>query len=95
MGLGIDIDTPWRKLPKKDREWLLFTDEQPSVLIKPERDRNDYGYNGTFWSARAHVMHVLADSKSDRMRERALRFVRERARARRAAAAGCGRRRWR
>src|SRR6201987_2376052 len=25
--LGYDIDTPWRDLPKKDREWILFTDE--------------------------------------------------------------------
>ncbi len=74
-GLGIDIDRPWRRLRKKDRDWLLFTDEQPSVLIEPERDRIDYGYYGKFWSARKHVMHVLADSKSERMRERALRFV--------------------
>lgn len=75
MGLGIDIDKPWRRLRKKDRDWLLFTDDQPSVLIKPERDRIDHGYHGTFWSARKHVMHVLADSRSERMRERALRFV--------------------
>jgi excinuclease ABC subunit A len=74
-GLGIDVDTPWRKLRKKDRNWLLYTDEQPSVLIEPEPDRSDYGYYGKFWSARAHVMHVLADSKSQRMRDRALRFV--------------------
>jgi excinuclease ABC subunit A len=74
-GLGIDIDRPWRRLRKKDRDWLLFTDEQPSVLIEPERDRVDYGYYGKFWSARKHVMHVLADSRSERMRERALRFV--------------------
>lgn len=74
-GLGIDVDKPWRRLRKKDRDWLLYTDEQPSVLIKPERDRVDYGYHGTFWSARKHVMHVLADSRSERMRERALRFV--------------------
>src|SRR5438105_7764913 len=32
-GLGIDIDKPWRRLRKKDRDWLLVTDEQPSVLI--------------------------------------------------------------
>jgi excinuclease ABC subunit A len=75
-GLGIDIDKPWRRLKKKHRDWLLYTDEQPSVLIKPERDRIDYGYYGQFWSARKHVMHVLADSKSERMRERAMRFVR-------------------
>ncbi|WP_343906955.1 excinuclease ABC subunit UvrA [Nocardioides aquiterrae] len=75
-GLGIDIDRPWRRLRKKDRDWLLYTDEQPSVLVEPERDRIDYGYYGKFWSARKHVMHVLADSKSERMRERAMRFVR-------------------
>ncbi|RNM16332.1 excinuclease ABC subunit UvrA [Nocardioides pocheonensis] len=75
-GLGIDIDKPWHRLRKKDRDWLLYTDEQPSVLVEPERDRVDYGYYGTFWSARKHVMHVLADSKSERMREKALRFVR-------------------
>ena len=50
-GLGIDVDKPWRKLKKKDRDWLLYTDDQPSVLIKPERGRVDYGYHGTFWSA--------------------------------------------
>ncbi|MFI5937357.1 ATP-binding cassette domain-containing protein [Actinoplanes sp. NPDC051494] len=75
-GLGIDIDKPWHKLSRKKRDWLLYTDEQPSVLIKPERDRIDYGYMGMFWSARKHVMHTLADSKSERMRDRALRFVR-------------------
>ena len=74
-GLGIDVDAPWRKLRKKDREWLLWTDEQPSVLIEPERDRVDHGYYGKFWSARKHIRHVLADSKSQQMRERALRFV--------------------
>ncbi|MCW2739485.1 excinuclease ABC subunit UvrA [Nocardioides sp.] len=75
-GLGIDLDTPWKKLPKKDRDWLLFTDEQPSVLVKPERDRVDHGYYGKFWSARAHVNHVLATSKSQMMRDKAMRFVR-------------------
>jgi excinuclease ABC subunit A len=76
FGLGIDVDRPWRKLKKKDRDWLLYTEEQPSVLIEPERDRLDYGYYGKFWSARSHVMHVLADSKSQQMRDRAMRFVR-------------------
>ncbi len=75
MGLGIDVDKPWKLLRKKDRDWLLFTDEQPSVWIQPEEGRVDHAYHGKFWSARAHVRHVLADSTSDRMRERALRFV--------------------
>jgi excinuclease ABC subunit A len=29
VSLGYDIETPWRELPKKDRHWILFTDEQP------------------------------------------------------------------
>lgn len=77
MGLGIDVDKPWHSLRKRDRDWLLFTDEQPSVLIEPEPGRVDHGYYGKFWSARSHVMHVLADSTSERMRERAMRFVEE------------------
>ncbi|WP_134766534.1 excinuclease ABC subunit UvrA [Nocardioides sp. 1609] len=75
-GLGIDVDAPWHTLPAKDRAWLLFTDEQPKVLVKPERDRVDHGYHGLFWSARAHVHHVLATSKSQMMRDKAMRFVR-------------------
>src|SRR3982751_4697646 len=31
--LGYDVDRPWRELPKKTREWLLFTDEQPTVPV--------------------------------------------------------------
>ena len=33
--LGIDVDTPWRELPKKTRDWILFTDEQPTVPVYP------------------------------------------------------------
>jgi excinuclease ABC subunit A len=73
--LGIDVDTPWRRLPKRKRDWLLFTDEQPVVLVTPEEDRNEWEYNGTFWSAERYVMRTLASSKSQAMRDRALRFV--------------------
>ena len=37
--LGYDIDKPWRKLPKRQRNWILFTDEQPTVEIHPDRAR--------------------------------------------------------
>ncbi|ORI12881.1 excinuclease ABC subunit A [Rhodococcus sp. 1163] len=74
-GLGIDIDAPWRTLRAKDRKWLLYTDEQPKVFIEPQADRVDHSYEGKFWSARRHVMHVLSDSTSQRMRDRALQFT--------------------
>lgn len=35
ISLGIDVDTPWRKLPKKERNWILFTEEQPQVPVYP------------------------------------------------------------
>lgn len=76
--LGIDVERPWRELDLEDRRWLLFTDEQPSVLIRPQ-DKDGGGgrdYMGTFRSARRHVRHVLAGSPSEAMRGKVLRFVR-------------------
>ncbi|AFR29068.1 UvrABC system protein A [Arthrobacter sp. Rue61a] len=73
--LGYDVDTPWRKLPRKDRDWILFTDEQPVVEVTPQRDRVAKPYKGRFWSAKSYVLHTLADSKSTTMRDRVLRFM--------------------
>jgi excinuclease ABC subunit A len=75
--LGYDIDRPWKKLPRRDRNWILFTDEQPTVEVNPDDNPvdADYYYNGTFSSAERHVMHTLANSKSAAMRQRALQFV--------------------
>jgi excinuclease ABC subunit A len=73
--LGYNVDAPWRDLPRKDRDWILFTDEQPVVEITPQRDRVAKPYKGKFWSAKSHVLHTLADSKSNTMRERVLRFM--------------------
>ncbi|MDN4644270.1 excinuclease ABC subunit UvrA [Arthrobacter sp. PsM3] len=73
--LGHDVDTPWRKLPKKDRDWILFTEEQPVVEVTPQRDRVAKPYKGRFWSAKSYVLHTLADSKSTTMRDRVLRYM--------------------
>lgn len=75
--LGYDIDKPWRKLPRRQRNWILFTDEQPTVEIDPGEHpvQADYYYNGTFSSAERHVRHTLANSHSAMMRRRVLQFV--------------------
>ena len=73
--LGYDIDKPWRELSQEDRDWLLFTDEQPVVEVNPQRDRVAKPYKGRFWSAKSFIMHTLADSKSEPQRARAQRFV--------------------
>jgi len=74
-GLGYDIESPWRELAQADRDWILFTDEQPVVEVTPQRDRVAKPYKGRFWSAKSFIMHTLADSKSETARNRALRFV--------------------
>lgn len=76
IALGYDVDRPWRELDRADRDWLLFTDEQPVVQITPQRDRVAKPYNGMFWSAKKYVFHTLADSKSQTMRTKVLQFVR-------------------
>jgi excinuclease ABC subunit A len=75
--LGFDVDRPWHKLRRRDRNWILFTDEQPTVEVSPDRADvdADYYYNGTFSSAERHIRHTLANSQSAAMRRRALEFV--------------------
>ncbi|HEV7949721.1 MAG TPA: ABC transporter, partial [Glaciihabitans sp.] len=74
--LGYNVDVPWNKLPRKSRDWLLFTEEQPTVKVTPQRDRIEKPYTGRFWSAKSYVLHTLADTKSQSMRDRALRYMR-------------------
>jgi excinuclease ABC subunit A len=31
--LGYDVDRPWWELSRKDRDWILFTEEQPTVPV--------------------------------------------------------------
>ncbi|MDM7885189.1 excinuclease ABC subunit UvrA [Curtobacterium sp. RHCKG23] len=73
--LGYDIERPWRELPQADRDWLLFTEEQPVVEVHPKRDRVAKPYRGRFWSARQYTLHTLADSQSEAQRNKAMRFV--------------------
>ncbi|QEU90013.1 ATP-binding cassette domain-containing protein [Streptomyces kanamyceticus] len=75
--LGHDVDRPWRELPPEDREWILFTDEQPVVTVHPVRDagRIQRPYQGTYMSARRYVMKTFSDSKSQTLRAKAERFL--------------------
>src|SRR4026208_362066 len=31
VSMGYDVDTPWRDLPRKDRDFILFTEESPTA----------------------------------------------------------------
>ncbi|UZJ33258.1 excinuclease ABC subunit UvrA [Streptomyces endophytica] len=75
--LGHDIDRPWRELPQADRDWILFTDEQPVVTVHPVREagRIQRPYKGQYMSARRYVLHTFADSKSETLRRRVQGFM--------------------
>ncbi|MFE7835441.1 serine dehydratase beta chain [Streptomyces sp. NPDC057474] len=75
--LGYDVDRPWRELPAEQREWILFTDEQPVVTVHSVREahRIQRPYQGTYMSARRYVMKTFADTKSAALRAKAERFL--------------------
>lgn len=85
VSLGLDIDVPWRKLSKQDRNWILFTEEQPSVPVyagfTPAETRRalwrktDPGYQGTFMGVRKYVLHTFATTQSALMKKRVMRFM--------------------
>jgi excinuclease ABC subunit A len=83
--LGYDVDRPWRELPQAERDWILFTDEQPVVPVypglTPEETRravkrgDEPNYMGTFTSARRHVLHTFANTQSAAMKQRAAQYM--------------------
>ncbi|SDJ46119.1 excinuclease ABC subunit A [Streptomyces indicus] len=75
--LGYDVDRPWRDLDRADRDWILFTEEQPVVTVHPVRDadRIQRPYQGTYMSARHYVLKTFAESKSQSLRAKAERFL--------------------
>ncbi|MEU4350758.1 excinuclease ABC subunit UvrA [Streptomyces sp. NPDC023838] len=75
--LGYDVGRPWRELDPADREWILFTDEQPVVTVHPVREagRIQRPYQGTYMSAHRYVMKTFAESKSPTLRTKAERFL--------------------
>jgi excinuclease ABC subunit A len=83
--LGYDVDLPWRELPKKDRDWLLFTDDQPTVPVyagytpaqtrRALKRREEPSYHGTFSSAKRYVLETFAKTQSPLMKKRVARYL--------------------
>jgi excinuclease ABC subunit A len=83
--LGYDVDKPWKNLSKRDRDWILFTDDQPTVPVYAGftpaqtraalRRKEEPSYQGTFIGARKHVLRTFATSHSASMKKRASRFM--------------------
>jgi excinuclease ABC subunit A len=83
--MGIDVDIPWRELPKKDRDFLLFAEEQPVVPVyagytpaetrRALKRKEEPSYQGTFTSARRHILSSFANTESPLMKKRAMQFM--------------------
>lgn len=83
--MGYDVDKPWRDLPKKQRDWILFTDETPTVPVyaglTPEQTRValkrklEPSYQGTFTGARRYILHTFTHSQSALMKKRVAQFM--------------------
>ncbi|WP_257457903.1 excinuclease ABC subunit UvrA [Archangium lipolyticum] len=83
--LGYDVDRPWRELPQKDREWILFTEEQPTVPVyagftpaetrRALKRKEPPSYMGTFTSARKYVLQTFATTQSALMKKRVSQYM--------------------
>ncbi|MBM6442264.1 MULTISPECIES: excinuclease ABC subunit UvrA [Pseudomonas] len=83
--MGYDVDIPWRDLPKKQRDWILFTEETPTVPVyaglTPEETRvalkrkKEPSYQGTFTGARRYILHTFTHSQSALMKKRVSQFM--------------------
>jgi excinuclease ABC subunit A len=83
--LGIDVDVPWRELPRADREWILFTDEQPAVPVyigydaaevrRAVKRKEEPSYQGNFSSAKRYVLSTFATTESPSIKKRVARYM--------------------
>ncbi len=85
VALGIDVDIPWRELPKKTRDWILFTDEQPEVPVyagltpaetkRAQKRREEPSYMGTFSSAKRNLFYTFGHTQSPMMKRRVMQYM--------------------
>ena len=85
VAMGVDVDIPWKELPKKTRDWILFTDEQPQVAVyagltpqetrRAQKRKEEPSYMGTFSSAKRHLFYTLGNTQSAMMKRRVLQYM--------------------
>jgi excinuclease ABC subunit A len=83
--LGYDVDRPWREMSRQDRDWILFTEEQPVVPVyagvtpaearRALKRKEEPSYQGTFTSAQRYVMQTFANTESAAMKKRVSQYM--------------------
>jgi excinuclease ABC subunit A len=85
VSMGYDVDTPWQDLPQKERDWILFTEEQPVLPVYPGyspeqtqraiKRREPPNYMGTFMGVKKYVLHTFATTQSALMKKRVAQYM--------------------
>ena len=85
VSMGYDVDRPWRELPRKERDWILFTEDQPTVPVyagltpaetrRALRRKDEPSYQGTFTSARRYVLSTFASTESATIKKRVAQYL--------------------
>ena len=85
VALHIDVDIPWKDLPRKTRDWILFTDEQPEVPVyagltpaetkRAQRQGLEPSYMGTFSSAKRNLFYTFGHTQSQMMKRRVMKYM--------------------
>ena len=83
--MHIDIDVPWKDLPKKTRDWILYTDETPTIPVyahftmdevkRAQKRKEEPSYMGTFTGARRHVLQTFSNTQSAMMKRKVAQFM--------------------
>lgn len=83
--LGFNIDIPWKKMTKKDRNWILFTNETPHVPVYAGfeshevkaaiKSKMEPSYHGNFSSARKYILDTFKTTQSPLMKKRVSKFL--------------------
>ncbi|MGE7775587.1 excinuclease ABC subunit UvrA [Chitinophaga sp. NPDC101104] len=83
--LGYDVDKPWKDLPQKTRDWILFTEDQPTAPVyagfTPEetkravKQKMEPSYMGTFSGARRYLLHTFSNTQSAMMKKRVQQYM--------------------
>ena len=83
--LGYDVDIPWKELPQEEKDWILFTEETPTVPVFRDRSPQEVqqalknneqpSYKGTYTSAKNYILHTYANSPSASMKKRVSEYM--------------------
>jgi excinuclease ABC subunit A len=83
--LGFDVNRPWKKLSKQDRDWILFTEERPEVPVYSGFNAKEVkaaikagmepSYHGNFSGVRRYLLDTFATTQSELMKKRVAKFL--------------------